>query len=261
MLITSKSNAQIKEYMLLKKSKKERYKASKFVVEGAKVCQEAYKSEFEVLAVYFTKTAIEKYNDLYTEISKSKIEIMEISDELSRYMGDTETPQGVYIVCKMLDKMQYLDKIKYSGKYIILENMQDPGNMGTIIRTADALGIDTVYISADSTDIYSPKVIRSTTGSIFRQNLVIIDNVPEFIKTLSENGATTFASVLHKDAKLLGEVTFPEFSGCVIGNEGNGMTEGAINACKELLTIPMSKNTESLNAGLAAGIIMWEMCK
>ena len=261
MLISSKSNGQIKEYIMLKKSKKDRYKSNKFVIEGAKVCGEALNSGYEITAVYMTLSAIEKYTDLLECLNKSQIEIIEITEELSKVLGDTETPQGVYMVCKMLDIMQYIDKIKYSGKYIILENIQDPGNMGTIIRTADALGIDTVYVSADSTDIYSPKVIRSTTGSIFRQNVVIVENVAEFIRKLSNKGATTFGAVLHKDAKLLGTFEFPEFSGCVIGNEGNGMSEEAISACNSLLTIPMSKHTESLNAGLAAGIVMWEMCR
>lgn len=261
MKITSKTNRLIKEYNQLKKSRKERYKCGKFVVEGAKVCLEALKSNFNVETIFITDNAKNKYSELIEEIEKTDADIYEISDEISEFLADTETPQGVYIVCKMLDKIQYLDKINDNGTYIILENIQDPGNLGTIIRTADAMGIDCVYISSDSTDVYSSKVIRSTAGSVFRQKFAIIENVPEFIKMLSEKGATTFGAVLHRDSQILGTFEFPKLCGCVIGNEGNGLTDETIIACNKLLTIPMSENTESLNAGLAAGIIMWEMRK
>ena len=261
MKITSKSNRLIKEYNQLKKSRKERYKAEKFVVEGAKVCFDAISSKFTVETAFITETALNKYADLVSAIEDNKTPIYEITDELSAFLSDTETPQGVYIVCKMLDKMQYLDKIIDNGTYIILESLQDPGNLGTIIRTADALGVDMVYLSADCADIYSSKVIRSTAGSLFRQSFCIVENIPDLIRKLSKDGATTYGAVLHHDSQILGTFDFPKFCGAVIGNEGNGMSNDAISACDKLLTIPMREKTESLNAGLAAGIIMWEMCK
>lgn len=261
MKITSKSNRQIKEFNQLKKSRKERYSTGKFVIEGAKVCLDAIESKFIVETAFITESALNKYADLVNKLEEKGVEINEISDEISAFLCDTETPQGVYIVCKMLDKMQYLDKIIDDGVYLILESLQDPGNLGTIIRTADALGVDMVYLSADCADIYSPKVIRSTAGSLFRQQFCIVDSVVDLINELTKKGATTYGAVLHHDSKTLGTFEFPEFCGAVIGNEGNGMTDESIAVCNELLTIPMREKTESLNAGLAAGIIMWEMCK
>ena len=140
-----------------------------FTLEGIKILCDAINENLELHCVFITEAAAEKYSEalnlLINKVSENKIYY--ITEEISSKLSDTTTPQGVYAIVKKLDKCNYTDKILTNGKFIVLNNLQDPGNIGTIIRTADAVGINGIFLTDDCCDIYNPKLIRSTMGSAF----------------------------------------------------------------------------------------------
>ena len=186
---------------------------------------------------------------------------MEIAPELAQYMADTATPQGVFCIAKILDNPLGLDTIDTMGRYGLLEDIQDPGNLGTMIRTAEALGLDGLVLSAGCCDVYNPKVLRSSMGGVFRLPMLTGVSMPETIGTLQERGMRAYACVVDADACPVQTVAFGPGSLCVIGNEGNGLRPETVAACARRITIPMTGRAESLNASLAAGIVMWEMSR
>ena len=162
-VITSKDNPSIKLYRKLSDSKKSRKENGLFVLEGARLCfDSSVVSMIELLII--TETAYDKYADKLFDIEKS---IIKISDELGNKLSDTVNTQGVFAICKIPEKTELSDFIECNKKYIVLNSLQDPSNVGTVIRTADALGIDGVIL-CKCCDLYNPKVIRGTMGSIFR---------------------------------------------------------------------------------------------
>ncbi|MEG0692676.1 MAG: RNA methyltransferase, partial [Oscillospiraceae bacterium] len=140
-------------------------------------------------------------------------------------------------------------------------DLQDTGNVGTIIRTAEAVGIDGIIMTNKSCDIYNPKVIRGTMGSVFRMNFMITDDCSGLLTNFMQHNVKTYASVIHKEATSLEDVLFTSPSVLLIGNEGNGLSMEIQSLCSEKITIKMAGNTESLNASMAACILMWEMTK
>ena len=260
-IISSKDNANIKLYQKLSANKKFRKEYGMFVLEGIRLCLDAVKENAELHCIFITKTAHAKYSealDLLKERADDKLFV--ISDELGEKLSDTGGTQGVFAICKMLDKRNLSSTICSNGKYIILNNLQDPGNVGAIIRTADAVGISAVIL-CDSCDIYNPKVTRSTMGSLFR--LPIFDNcdINDVFEEFNEKKIPTYAAVIDTDAKSLTDLDFSEGAAVIVGNEGNGLPQEISNMCTEKLTIKMHGNVNSLNAAMATGIIMWEMLR
>ena len=150
------------------------------------------------------------------------------------------------------------DKI---GKFIALENIQDPSNMGTILRTAEAIGVNGVIISQNSCDIYNPKSLRGSMGAVFRIPVLVVENMSEEIIKLNDEGFTTYAAVPDKNAININKTSFKDASVIVLGNEGNGLAKETMSSCMYLITIPMLGRAESLNVATAASIMMWEMVR
>ena len=243
MEITSRSNPLIKRYRLLSQDKKARREAKMFVAEGERLTREALSCADAGDLAFYTVRAMQKYPDTVA-LLKEKFNAAVISEDIAEYISDTKTPQGIFIT------VRYLDKIL---------NLQDSGNIGTVIRTCDALGIDGVIMSPDCADIYAPKTVRSTMGSLFRVP-VFVDTPENAAKVLAEAGFTLYAAVLDSTARPLGNAQFAEKSAVFIGNEGNGLSKDTVNMCGEKIYIPM-RSAESLNASVAAAIISWEMNK
>ena len=168
--------------------------------------------------------------------------------------------QGIFAECAFIDKTDKLSSLKKRGRYAVLYQLQDPGNAGMIIRTADALGLDGV-IFTESCDIYNPKVVRSTMGSIFR--IPVYRDIPadDVFAAMDSAEINTYAAVVDRDAVDIKTVDFRNGGGIVIGNEGNGLPEEIILKCTQRITIKMNGNIDSLNAAMATGIIMWELMK
>lgn len=261
MLITSKENPAVKLYMKLKEQKKARIEQGLFVIEGIRICTDALNENVKIVSVLYTQEAYEKYGETVSKLcEKANGSALCISDEIAAKLSDTKTPQGVFCVLETLDKNLSNGKIDKIGKYLILNNLQDPGNVGTILRVADAVGLKGAFL-CNCCDIYNPKTVRSTMGSLFRMPICTSMSYNEVISTFKDLCVPTYASVIDTDALNLRNVEFNESCAVVIGNEGNGLTAEDANACDYKLTIKMHGNINSLNAAAAAGIIMWEMTK
>lgn len=260
--ITSKDNPSVKLYRKLLSGKKYRRENGLFVLEGVRLIEDAVKENAELHSVFVTEDCYKKlsqHGEALDFLERGGVNSFLIPDEFGDKFSDTDNPQGIFAVCGMLDKPAFSDTIRNGGKYLLLHSLQDPGNLGTIIRTADAVGVDAVFL-ADCCDLYNPKVIRSTMGSIFRLNVSEIDferDFPEFEK----QGIPTFAAVVDSDAVSLTSCDFSRGGAVLIGNEGNGLPKEVSEMCSERLTIKMQGNVNSLNAAMAAGIIMWELMK
>lgn len=255
-IITSRENPVLKLYRKLSDSKKERLKYKMFVLEGLRIVTDALNENSGLKHLILTQQAFEKYQSEFSQADLNNTRLIVISNELGNRIAQTEKTQGVFAVCSMPEKIPL--QLDRNGKYLILLNVQDPGNMGMIIRTADALGIDGI-IASECCDLYNPKVIRSTMGSIFRMKIFTEPDTDIIFSELSGKNIKSFASVTDSDALNINSVNFNGGCAVFIGNEGNGLPEEVSEKCTEKITIPMHGTINSLNAAMAAGIIMWEL--
>ena len=242
MIITSRDNQTIKEIIKLKDKK---YRDKSFIVEGIKQVEEAIKENASIEKIVLSEDFIgkEKYQEF---------ELVEVSNKLFNEITDTITPQGILAVVSKKEN----EEIDYSKDFIlILDNIQDPGNLGTIIRTADSCDLGQVIVSTDTVDSYSPKVIRSTMGSSFRIN-VIERNLLETIKEIKAHGFEIIVTSLQTD-KSIYDVDYSK-KAIIIGNEANGVRDEIMKEADLKVKIPMLGKTESLNASIAAGVMMYE---
>lgn len=259
-IIRSKDNPKIKLFRKLMNSKKDRMRYKLFVLEGSRLVFDAVKSGAAVRQIYFTESALLKYCDEIEEKISSDIKITVISDDIGKYISATENTQGVFAECSFSDNTSVSGFIKSDGKYAVLYKLQDPGNAGMIIRTADALGLDGV-IFCESCDVYNPKVVRATMGSMFRIPVYRDVNEDELFTALDDAGVKSYAAVVDLSANDVKSTDFSAGGAVFIGNEGNGLDADITAKCTGKITIRMSGNTESLNAAMAAGIIMWELMR
>ncbi len=255
--ITSKDNKTVKNISKLLSKSKYRKEQGLFVVEGIRLCTDAIRSGAEIETFICTEDALVKYPDAVKELESNADNSFIVTANIFSMLSDTKTPQGVICVVKALDNKPQFDKI--NNKYVLLQNMQDPSNLGAVLRSADALGFCGVILSKDCCDILSPKVCRASMGAVFRVPFVICDDECEFVKNFNKSGKS-YAAVVRNGTSIT-EFDYEGNALICIGNEGNGLTEELVNVCSYAVTIPMKGNAESLNAAAAAGIIMWEMIR
>ncbi|MBQ9948860.1 MAG: RNA methyltransferase [Oscillospiraceae bacterium] len=254
MVITSRKNDAVRRFRELSRDKKLRTAQGVFVIEGDHLCGEAAAAGLEIRTAFITEKAREKYPDTAQALESAAAECIVISEEIAEYISDTKAPQGLFA------EVSRRDMSDASGKRIvILDGVQDPGNVGTIIRTAEALGIDCALLSADCADVYSPKTLRASMGSVFRFPCMTCD-IKEKIDMLKGQGYVVYGSMLDETAQRLGKIAFPEKAAVVIGSEGSGISDEVKHACSGGLYIPIS-GAESLNAAAAASMILWELSK
>lgn len=259
--ISAKENPSVRLYKKLASNRKSRLISRQFVLEGYRLIYDALSNNANLTHIFFTDEGFERY---YEEISKKilsdSIKVMKVTKAVGNYMAETEHTQGIFAICGMPDQLSLNEAIYENGKYLILYQLQDPGNVGMILRTADALGIDGVIFS-ECCDIYSPKVVRATMGSLFRVKTFILSNIDNVFSICKNYGISLYAAVVNSNAEKIGEVCFLNGCAAVIGNEGNGLPENIVDNCDYRVTIPMNGTIESLNAAMASGIIMWELTK
>lgn len=252
-MITSTSNAQIKNVINLIKKSKDRKAQGLFVVEGKRMFEETPKARIHSL---FVSESYEREN----RASLSGYAYETVSDEVFSYMSDTKTPQGIMALVKM-SEYSVEDMIAGENPLImILENLQDPGNLGTIIRTAEGAGVDGIIMTNGTVDIYNPKVIRSTMGAMYRMKFAYTDNLGETVGLLKSRGITTYAAHL-KGAVDYVTCDYGKGTAFFIGNEGNGLTDGATELADRKIIIPMKGSLESLNAAVSAALLMYEAAR
>ncbi len=257
-IITSKDNPVIKLYQKLSDSKKERLQYGLFVLEGLRIVEDALREDARVSHLILTKQAFDRFGDELLQADLRDTKTLVISNELGNRIASTSTTQGVFAICGIPEEKAPV--FADNGRYVVLFGLQDPGNVGMIIRTADALGVDGIFMCG-SCDLYSPKVIRSTMGSVFRENIYIIGSEGELFEVLKSGGVTTSAAVIDTDAEKVTECGFTGRQAVFIGNEGNGLPAEVSRRCDRRVTIPMNGTINSLNAAMAAGILMWELKK
>ena len=257
-IITSKDNPTVKLYQKLSSSKKERLQYGLFVLEGQRIVTDALREESGITQLILTQKAQERFGEELLQADLRNTRTIVISNELGNKIASTDTTQGVFAMCRIPLQRSVSSIMKSGGKYLVLFGLQDPGNVGMMIRTADALGISGVIMSG-SCDLYSPKVIRSTMGSVFRMKIAVENDADKLFEELS--GITTSAAVIDKDAVPVTECKFDGAQAVFIGNEGNGLPADIAQRCSRKVIIPMHGNINSLNAAMAAGILMWELSK
>ena len=197
-IITSKDNSAIKLYRKLADSKKERYELGKFVLEGARLVGDAVNEGAELSHLLITESTTDKYENILSQVDLKKVRVIIISNELGIKISSTEKTQGIFAICDMPKKLSLSKFLNSGGRYIILHKLQDPGNVGMIIRTADAVGVNGVVL-CESCDIFSPKVVRSTMGSIFRMPICWDMDIDDVLSVMDKQGIETLAAVVDSD--------------------------------------------------------------
>lgn len=255
MVITSRKNDAVKRFRELLREKSVRDAQGVFAVEGDHLCGELAKGGFRILTALMTENAAVKYPKTTAALGSAG-EVVVISQEIAEYISDTKAPQGLFAIAEKPHSDGIPDG---AGRLVLLDGVQDPGNVGTILRTAEALGFDGAALSPECADIWSPKTLRASMGSVFRLPC-ITGELPGIISGLKEMGFRVYGSMLDSSAAKLGEIEFPERAAVVIGSEGAGISIATAKACDQAVYIPIS-GAESLNAGAAAAILLWELSK
>ena len=237
MIYTSINNELIKNIKKLQ-TKKYRDKFDKFLVEGEHLVNEAIKSGFVDFVIVLENYSID-----------ANVRVINVSENILKYLSELENPQKVMAVCKKNKNKQYGNKI------MILDGIQDPGNLGTIIRSCVAFDCDTLVLSKDTVDLYNSKVIRATQGMIFKINIIVTD-LESFILKLKDY---TIIGTDVNNGNLISEFKKDEKFAIIMGNEGNGISKKVKALCTKNIYIPMNKDCESLNVGVAASIILYEL--
>ncbi len=261
-IIRSKDNKQIKRFAKLAASGAYRRAEGAFVIESIKLILEAFESGVAFETVFVTEACYEKMLQKYGTLSEKFFQQTKplcIDPALENKLSLAKTPQGIYAICKMLDKSLTLSTIYNKGNYCFLSGLQDPGNVGTIIRTAEAFGVDGLIFSEDCCDRYHPKVLRAAMGTAFRIPMLQVESTLAFLAEAKEQNVLTIASVVEPDACDIKDVAYQNSNVLLIGNEGNGISKEVEAACRFRTTIHMRGKAESLNAAMAAGVLMWEM--
>ncbi len=251
-MITSTANQQVKHLIQLQKKGKLRKEEGVFVVEGAKMFQEAPREWIE--KIYVSEEFLKKEEN--GMLKDRKFEVVE--NRVFKTMSDTMTPQGILSILKQphstLEELLSADH----PHLMLLENLQDPGNLGTIVRTGEGAGITGILMSRETVDIFNPKTIRSTMGSIYRVPFLYVEDLKEILPELKKRGICTYAAHL-KGTENYDQKSFLGGTAFMIGNEGNGLSEELASLADEYLKIPMCGQVESLNAAIASAILMYEV--
>ena len=267
MVITSKDNPKIKQLAKLYSNRKYRRETGLFVIEGVRGCLDALRDNAEhdgligIEAVYYSENVIEGLEGALSALellpeSKRFVITEEIADKIS----DTDSCQGIFVVARCLDKPFSGDALRADGKYLILDELQDPGNLGTMIRTSDAVGLDGVVLTGGCVDLYNPKVVRSAVGSMPRVDIFVEKDCKLVLETFRKRGIRTAAAVISGGVEIK---SFDFSGGCavVIGNEGRGLAHESVGLCSDKVSIAMHGRIDSLNAAAAATIFLWEMTR
>ena len=263
--ISSKSNALVVRMAKLK-DKKYRRSEGLFRFDGIKLFGEAVSKSAPLLYVFLMESVSERFKDIVDKCGMD-LNVFVLSDDAFYKLTDEQSPEGIITVCKQLENISYVDEyssavdVAKNGTIMMLESVRDAGNLGTVIRSARAFGIDALILSSDCADIYNSKTVRGAMGALFSQKIIVVDDITACIEEIRKNGSRVFAAALLNDAKKLGSFELRRGDAIVIGNEGHGLSSAVMNACDECVFIPMEQGSESLNASIAASICMWELYK
>lgn len=257
-MIENTSGRQVKNLVALINKSKARNEQGRFVAEGVRILSEAPVDEID--KIYASESFVRDFDkEEYYEKIKDILDIKGyevVSDKVFGHITDTKTPQGIMAVLKM-PRYDFETTVDDTN-ILFLDDVRDPGNLGTIIRTAEGAGFGLIVMSKGCVDIYNPKVVRSTMGAIYRLPFMYVENLDETIKTYVQEGYRVYAAHL-EGTRDYSEVEYIGKTGIIIGNEANGISEEVKNSATTLIKIPMEGQVESLNAAIAAAILMYEV--
>ena len=266
-IITSRRNPTVVDAVKLS-DRRTREKEGLFRFDGIKLFDEAAEKGVSIRRVLICES---RANDIVPRLENCKAiagaVVSVLSDDVFSRVSEEQSPEGIICIADFprhhVKKANTADALATSGdassRVLMLESVRDPGNMGTIMRSAAAFGIDTLVISRDCADIYNPKTVRAAMGALFKLNILVFEDLCEAINAFRQSGRRVFAAALDREAVRLDEVEFSGSDVALIGNEGHGLSDEAIAACTQSLYIPMEDGSESLNAGVAASVILWSM--
>lgn len=253
--IKSKDNSLIKLTSELQKSAKKRGETGLFCLEGLRICNDAFDNGIKFDKLIISETAGSKLKIEIERLTSISNEGYILPDSLFKRISETESPQGIIALAV---KPNYNSSFNSKGRYIALENIQDPSNLGAIARSCEALGADGLILSKGCCDPYAPKSLRASMGTLLRIPVIFTD---DFINDINSLGLKSFACVVDKEASPISSAEFKDGCALLIGNEANGLTQNTIENSDFRITIPMKGKAESLNAAVAASISIWEMMK
>lgn len=261
-IITSRQNRLVREAAALSDPAERRCRNA-FLAEGARLCEDAARCGVPVRSCFFTEEARRKYASYLAPVLSRCGKAFQVEPHVAQLLSDTKHPQGVFCVCEIPENVRFsADSATPSGNCVVLENIQDPGNLGTMLRTAEALGIAEAWLLGGCCDVLSSKVLRASMGAVFREGIYLEPDAGQAVRKLRAAGYELYAAVPDADAEPVTEAEFQaQPSAVCIGNEGNGLTRQLIALCGNRITIPMGGRAESLNAATAASILMWEMVR
>lgn len=246
--ILSTKNELIKKVAKLHR-RKERQKEHLYIMEGFHLIEEAYQNGAKMKYIFVTHKAFQQYLTFFDPLSE---QVILVSEEIIDKLSDLPTPQGIIAVVEM----SKTDLDIHQGKWLLLDYVQDPGNVGTMIRTADAAGFDGVILGEGCADVYATKTLRSMQGSQFHLKVIQAD-LSQVIQQLKAAQVKVYATELNKEAKQYQELPYHENVAIIMGNEGQGVRSEILKLADESVYIPIYGQAESLNVGVAAGIMMY----
>lgn len=255
--IESRQNGTLKHLARLARDKKYRISCGEILCEGSKMLGEALQAGMRLCIVLVRSECTQPTQLLAQRAGQAGAQLYCAQAELFAQASSVETPQEVIFTC--MPPVFTRDILHHAKRVLLLDGIQDPGNMGTILRTADAFALDAVVLAEGCTDGYAPKVVRATMGAIFRLPVLQMP-LEEAVATVRQAGLPIYAAALTKDAMTVCDVALSR-SAVIIGSEGHGVSQQALQWCDKSIVLPMQGSAESLNAGVAAAILMWEMTK
>lgn len=268
-IITSRQNRTVVEVGKLS-DRRAREAAGLFRFDGIKLLREAVRNRLEMPLLLLRESCAETVGAALQEsdgmpLSACADRVLTLADGVFDKISEEKSPEGVICVAKYIDKFEKIATIYSDGKIpgreetvVLLESVRDPANIGAIIRSAAALGVDRLIISADCADVYNAKAVRASMGTLFGQRIDRVGDLPGIIGQLRTRGRRVFAAALDPAAVRLGSFAVQPGDCVVIGNEGHGLSDAVLQAADRRVFIPMSGRAESFNAAVAAALLMWE---
>ena len=248
-IISSPKNEKIKELVKLQTAKG-RKKAGRYLLEGEHLVEEAIKERAQIKLIVVTSNRLEDYENLLVQ---TDVQVLVVSQDVFHKLSMTETTQGILAVVEIVKQ----EMLPHKGRLFVLDAVQDPGNLGTIVRTADAAGFDAVVLGTGTVDLYNDKVLRSMQGSHFHIP-VFQANLQEYLPILKEKGVQVAVTALHRDSKDYSVLQGATDVAIVVGNEGQGVSNDVIEIADVVVTIPMFGKAESLNVAIASALLMYK---
>lgn len=258
--ISSRKNRRVTDAASLSE-RKYRERTGVFAAEGVKLLGELISNGISPNEVFFTERAYEQNKALIEKAASLGADMLLVTDEVAAKLSEERAPQGVFSTARLPKKEMFSEELARSAEngFVVLDSVQDPGNVGTVIRTAVSLGISDIVLCGECADIWSRKTQRGAMGALLRANIYFCESVDDCVRMITEVGRKIYAAALHEGAKSASSFDFEKGDSVLIGNEGHGLSDKTVSLCTDAVIIPMKNGMDSLNAGIAAAILIWKM--